>query len=667
MPIDRESTLRQAEKLQQQGRLDAAIAEYVRLVAEQPRDWNAINALGDLYMRSGDVDRATAQFVKIADHLFEEGFLPKAAALYKKALKTKPDHEHTLLRLGEIAAAQELLADARSYLRRLWELRRERGDDTGAAQCLLRLAALPEADAETQLTGARAAKALGDTSQALTLFRAAAESLQKAGRDAAALDAQAQIVALDPSDVDLRRRLVGQYVAAGQLESAGALIDGKTAGTDPDLLLPLALIQLTRKDDDAARATLTRFITLAPERAADVLRLAGQLGRSGDPAQAFTCVGIVVDDAVLRADWAQATDVLQSFLVHGAYVPALVKLVQVAGDAGLADVLQDAQERLAEAYIEIGQGEQAQQVAETLLRRAVDSPVQAERLRRALMVAGVSDPEDAVRGFLESLQGDPALPELREESGAALEAVVAVESAPELESEFAAEPASEGVITLAPDLFEDPTPEVVVAVEEQQAPPEVPRVKEESTGPVEFDLSDALAALGASAASLPVSSAPTQPSAPSPPAPPADLDGVFERLRPRTADFTSVAEAAVLYERALQRFTSGQLREALADLEGAARVPVFRFPAAARLGREYVALGDIQAGIVWLERAAEVPPPSPDDGLAVLYELGIALCAKGERTRALAVLMEIEAENAGYRDVRQRIDALARPQDGPGA
>ena len=123
MPIDRESTLRQAEKLQLQGRLDLAIAEYVRLVEEQPRDWNSINALGDLYLRAGDVDRAVVQFVQIADHLFGEGFFPKAAAVYKKALKAQSHHEHTLLRLAEIAAVQELLADARAYLRRLWELR----------------------------------------------------------------------------------------------------------------------------------------------------------------------------------------------------------------------------------------------------------------------------------------------------------------------------------------------------------------------------------------------------------------------------------------------------------------------------------------------------------------------------------------------------------------
>jgi tetratricopeptide (TPR) repeat protein len=122
-----------------------------------------------------------------------------------------------------------------------------------------------------------------------------------------------------------------------------------------------------------------------------------------------------------------------------------------------------------------------------------------------------------------------------------------------------------------------------------------------------------------------------------------------------------------MYERALQRLAVGQVREALPDLEGAARVPVFRFPAAARLGREYMAMGHVEVGIRWLERATEVPPPSQDDGLAVLYELGVALAQVGERARALAVLMEIESEDAGYRDVRKRIDALTATPGRSGA
>jgi tetratricopeptide (TPR) repeat protein len=660
VPIDREATLRQAERLKGQGRLDLAIAEYVRLVEDQPRDWNTINALGDLYLRAGDIDRAVLQFVLIADHLFGEGFFPKAAAVYKKALKSRPDHEHTLLRLAEIAAAQELLADARAYLRKLWELRSGRGDDRGAAECLIRLAELPEADAETMLTGARAARVLGETARAAALFRASADELQQAGRSAAALDALAQVVDLEPEDVGLRRQLAAQYVAAGEMKNAGRLLDAETAGQDPDLLLMLASIESARKDDAAVRSTLTRFIGVAPDRSADVLRLAGELGRGGEPDRAFACSDVVVDDALLRGDWDRAIDVLQSFLVHGEYVPALVKLVQIAGDTRHDDLVMETRERLVDAYLEGGRGAEAQAVAEALLAGAPESAVHAGRLRRAFELEGIDDPDEAVRRVRERFAGSrnastaflevsrnastAFLDASQDASTAFLEPVVPVvqpadDIGPVSSFEVIAELPDAPTELDAPDasfeIFSDDSPgldDVEVVLELNAAPSTNSR--EESSADV--DLSAAISALGA----------------PLRPAPAADA-----------AAIPSVAEAAGLFERGQQRLDRGQAREGLADLEKAARVAEFRFQAASRLGREYAARGHASVAIEWLERAAAMPAPSSDASLAVLYELGVALEGVGEIARALAVFMEIDSEEPGYRDVGARLAVLVRVEN----
>ena len=60
LAIDREATLKNAEKFLRVGRLDAAITEYARVVDDQPRDWTTANTLGDLYMRAKQPDRAVA-------------------------------------------------------------------------------------------------------------------------------------------------------------------------------------------------------------------------------------------------------------------------------------------------------------------------------------------------------------------------------------------------------------------------------------------------------------------------------------------------------------------------------------------------------------------------------------------------------------------------------
>ena len=123
-----------------------------------------------------------------------------------------------------------------------------------------------------------------------------------------------------------------------------------------------------------------------------------------------------------------------------------------------------------------------------------------------------------------------------------------------------------------------------------------------------------------------------------------------------------MTEAAALFERGQQRLDKGQTREGLADLEAAARVLEFRFRAASRLGREYAARGQGPSAIEWLERAAAIPP-SRDASVAILYELGVALEGAGESARALAVFMEIDSEEPGYRDVGAKLTVLARMEN----
>ena len=78
MPFDREETLKRAENLRRQGRLEPAVAEHVRVLEDQPRDWITTNPLGDLYVRAGQPDRAAAQYARIADHFRLAGFYSRA-------------------------------------------------------------------------------------------------------------------------------------------------------------------------------------------------------------------------------------------------------------------------------------------------------------------------------------------------------------------------------------------------------------------------------------------------------------------------------------------------------------------------------------------------------------------------------------------------------------
>jgi lipopolysaccharide biosynthesis regulator YciM len=120
------------------------------------------------------------------------------------------------------------------------------------------------------------------------------------------------------------------------------------------------------------------------------------------------------------------------------------------------------------------------------------------------------------------------------------------------------------------------------------------------------------------------------------------------------------------YDRALKHLADGRPDEAMADLREATRASHTRARAAAELGRLHIRRGELEAAVEWLEQAADGPAATQEEGFAVLYELADTLERLGEPARALAILVDLDADARGYRDVRLRIEQLARAQPGSG-
>ena len=78
MGFDKAKVLRAAEKYLAQGKITAAIAEYLQIVENDADDFMALNVLGDLYARAKQNTEAIACFTRIAEHYRVQGFALKA-------------------------------------------------------------------------------------------------------------------------------------------------------------------------------------------------------------------------------------------------------------------------------------------------------------------------------------------------------------------------------------------------------------------------------------------------------------------------------------------------------------------------------------------------------------------------------------------------------------
>jgi len=463
VPIDRALTLRNAEKLIRQGKLDAGITEYLRIVEDSPGDWNAKNTLGDLYSRAGQTEKAIEQFTEIADNLSEEGASAKAGAIYKKILKLKPDHERALMQVAEILASQKLYADARTHLNTLIELRKSRGDARGALHAKVRLGSLDPEDYDARLEAARARVEMGDKAGALrdlkeiaaelavdkgrqaqaidvlreatTLnpddeevkeqlfdiyltggelprardyatsveqFRMVASAFEGQGSKEEALETLRSAVALNDNDTELKAELARAFVAKGDLETAAQYLTIETAGDDPDLLLTVADIRLRGEAEsvDEGLSIARRLIEQDRTRRDRVAQLGWTIAEHS-PEAGFKVVELAADTAVAENDWGAAAAALQEFVTRVPnHIPALMRLVEICVDGGLEATMYSAQSQLADAYIAAGAATEALFIAEDLVAREPWDNSNIERFRRALELSGEPDPDALIASRL---------------------------------------------------------------------------------------------------------------------------------------------------------------------------------------------------------------------------------------------------------------------------
>jgi tetratricopeptide (TPR) repeat protein len=657
LALDREDTLKKAEKLLRQGRLEGAIAEYVRIVAEFPRDWNTANALGDLYARGGQRDKAAEQYTRIAEHLMHEGFYSKAAALYKKLLKVRPDDESTQLQLAEISAKQGLLADAKSYFSAVAAKRRGRGDRAGTAEIVIRLGSLDPADIDARMAAAATVAEMGDETAAAARYREIHDDLREKDRIEEALAALREAVRLNPYDNDGRGILARAAVEAGDLDAARTYLDRDTAGSDPALLIALAEIELRSNNLDGARALLPELLATDKVLRTPLIDLAWSLTGTHQES-AFTCADAVVDDYIAQRQFEEAGAVLQEFVVRvPRHVPALLKLIEVCVDGGFETTMYEAQTQLTDAYLDSGQASEARVVAEDLVAREPWEKAHIERFRKALVMLRVPDPDTLIAERLSGQSPFMATDPFIDLNDPTPEVDIPLDAPAERMAEL---PAAE--IEAAPVPQPAVEPAAVFDVDDVPAPPAasapakptrgrkkaaVEAAAAEAAG--EIDLTSALGGLSGDEGGG---------------ANGHELDPVFQELRREVSQQSSADNSAQHMTIARAYLEMGLTDEAIPALRTAAKSSVLRFEAASLLGRLHKQRGEAADAIEWLERAAEAPAPTVDDGRALLYELGTTLQDAGENARALAVFLELQAEGGEYRDVRIRAERLAGGQSG---
>jgi hypothetical protein len=102
----------------------------------------------------------------------------------------------------------------------------------------------------------------------------------------------------------------------------------------------------------------------------------------------------------------------------------------------------------------------------------------------------------------------------------------------------------------------------------------------------------------------------------------------------------------------------GLLDEAIGEFQLAAREPAYMVSCASMLGLCFNEKGLPELAVKWYKRGLDAPGINDDDRAGLLYDLGEALVAAGDRMAAYHTFVDLYGINTNYRDVVARLAEL---------
>ncbi len=383
MAVSRSLIAQEAEKLVSQGRLDAAVAQYQRLVKDNPGDMATINKIGDLYSRLGRKKEAVAQFRTIGEHYAKEGFFLKAIAIYKKISKIDPASIENCERLADLYNKQGLVTEARAQYSLIAEKCTAAGEVGRAIEAYRSLIGLNPENLDLCTVVADLLVRDGRAAEAADEFIRVGERLQKLEKGEAARKAFERAAGIQPRNPAILTRLAGAMTADGEVDGAVKMVNQALEGAADrtDLLLLLGNIQMEAGRSDEAEIALRGAAEGAPTRPEPGVGLGRLLLAKGDAVGAFEAICPRLASMV-RADLgATAAELLEGILeVEGKHRGALRSLASLYTTVRDEEGAMRCYGRLLDLCMEAEEYGEARQVAETMARLRPDDASLKERV-----------------------------------------------------------------------------------------------------------------------------------------------------------------------------------------------------------------------------------------------------------------------------------------------
>ena len=402
--FNKAKVLASAEKYVQQGKLQAAIGEYEKIIREDARDLTVLNTIGDLYARLGQMDHAAEFFRKVGDAYASDGFTVKAIAMYKKLAKLNPSATECVHKLADLYTQQGLYNDARVQYMQVAEHYLRTNQKEAAVKVFQKILDLDPENSQVQSKLGELLLALGRRDDARNLFFRAAETMYSRNLFKNADDALARVLKLEPGN-ERALQLRGQIALDGG-DPQGAI---KFLEEVPDIdSRPEALRSLLKAFIGANHLSdaepLARKLLTVHNDTGGIITYAEALVSSGASAQVINLFNEYAD-RLLVADSDKMIQVLSMCISRAkddaTALEVLRSLFKRAGDTAHGG---EVSELLAHASVQAGDLARARDLYYELSQQESENPLHAQNYKQIVAKLG----EDTVTRELAPAQGEQA-------------------------------------------------------------------------------------------------------------------------------------------------------------------------------------------------------------------------------------------------------------------
>ena len=165
--------LENAQKLTAKGQISEAVKEWGKLLDGGTNDGTIHNKIGDIYIKSNQINDAISAYVKAAEIFRESGFDIKSIALYKKIVAIDPARLDIYERLADIQSERGFIGEAITFLTKVARHHTQRGNLQAALPVYRKLTVLDPQNPTLHLEAAEVCQNLGSQEEMIEAYEQA--------------------------------------------------------------------------------------------------------------------------------------------------------------------------------------------------------------------------------------------------------------------------------------------------------------------------------------------------------------------------------------------------------------------------------------------------------------------------------------------------------------